>query len=103
MKTLLAIILLALTSLSIARSPAAVREFRRHNACPSTGAFSGPCPNHVVDHIMPLCLGGPDHPRNMQWQTRTDSYRKDVLEREVCRLAKKCNNSASQESYHVHF
>jgi hypothetical protein len=51
--------------------------FRRDNPCPATGKRSGPCPGYVVDHIRPLCAGGPDHPSNMQWLTVAEAREKD--------------------------
>ena len=91
MKTLLAIILLALSLSSFARDPSQVRAFRKLNACPATKLYTGACPGYVVDHIIPLCAGGPDAPRNMQWQTRAKSLIKDRLEWETCRnLRKTC-------------
>lgn len=73
--------------------PAGARErsaserlaFIREHPCPSTGQRHGSCPGYVVDHIRPLCAGGPDHRSNMQWQTRADSLRKDKDERRECR------------------
>lgn len=93
LKTLLAIVLIALSTSAFARDPAQVRAFRKVNACPSTHQFRGACPGHVVDHIIPLCAGGPDRPDNMQWQSRAESLKKDRLEWEACRnLRKKCDN-----------
>lgn len=86
MKALIIFLLLsAVAVLAFGRDRSVIREFRSQNACPSTQQFTGPCPGYVVDHIMPLCAGGPDAVRNMQWQERTESYRKDALEREICR------------------
>ena len=42
-------------------------------------------PGYVVDHQIPLCAGGPDAMENLQWQEVTESYKKDVFERELCR------------------
>jgi hypothetical protein len=39
----------------------------------------------VIDHIEPLCAGGPDAIENLQWQTRADSLVKDKAERRQCR------------------
>lgn len=66
------------------RSSAAVRDFRRFNPCPATGYATGPCPGHVVDHIKPLCAGGPDHRSNMQWQTIEEAKKKDIEESRLC-------------------
>lgn len=67
------------------RSPSQVAAFKRHNPCPATGKKTGPCPGYVVDHIEPLCSGGPDHPSNMQWQTTPEAKIKDREERKQCR------------------
>lgn len=73
-----------------ARDPSQVRAFRKLNPCPSTNLTSGACPGWVVDHMIPLCAGGPDHLSNMAWQERQQSYRKDKLERELCRRISRC-------------
>jgi hypothetical protein len=65
----------------IKRSAAARREFKRLHLCPSTGKPTGACPGYVIDHIDPLQCGGPDVPRNMQWQTREEAKEKDRDER----------------------
>ena len=39
---------------------------------------------HHVDHIVPLCAGGPDGPENMQWQAVEEAKAKDLEERRVC-------------------
>ena len=92
MKTI-AILLLTILALATARAttrdPAQVRHFRHDHACPATGVFIGACPGWVVDHIIPLCLGGVDEPRNMQWQNKVEGLAKDKLEWEACRKAKK--------------
>jgi hypothetical protein len=67
------------------RSAAVIAAFKRHNPCPSTGLRRGACPGYTVDHIIPLCAGGPDEEPNLQWQTREDALRKDKQERKQCR------------------
>lgn len=67
------------------RSAAAVAEFKRQHPCPATGRARGACPGYVVDHVRPLCAGGPDEPANMQWQTRDAAKVKDRTERAQCR------------------
>jgi hypothetical protein len=69
----------------IERSQSQVRQFKRANPCPATGFPYGPCKGYVVDHIVPLCACGDDRPSNMQWQTLSESKKKDVEERKLCR------------------
>lgn len=40
---------------------------------------------YIVDHVIPLCAGGPDKPENMQLQTVSDAKAKDRKERKRCR------------------
>lgn len=41
----------------------------------------------VVDHIIPLCAGGhPSDYGNYQLQKKSTSYRKDAVEKRVCKL-----------------
>lgn len=82
----LILILLALPALARTRRSAAQRAaFVSVHHCPSTGRARGPCPGYVVDHVVPLCAGGPDRPGNMQWQTVEDAKTKDRAERALCR------------------
>jgi hypothetical protein len=76
------------------RDPAMVRSFRRKHPCPSTGRISGPCPGWVVDHGIPLCAGGPEDSRNMQWQPEDDARWKDAQERALCARLKACGAAA---------
>jgi hypothetical protein len=69
---------------AVKRSYATIGNFKRLQPCPATGQARGPCPGWVIDHVQPLCAGGPDHPRNMQWQTVADAKVKDRLERAAC-------------------
>lgn len=72
-----------------ARSAAEVRAFKREHPCPATGETRGKCPGYVVDHIVPLCAGGADTPKNMQWQELEASKLKDREEWRTCRHLKK--------------
>lgn len=72
----------------IPRSSAAVAEFKRANPCPVNGATRGPCPGHQVDHIEPLCSGGPDTAANMQWLTIQDHKDKTRFDVMICRQRK---------------
>jgi len=85
----LLLLLLMFAQDASARSAAKVREFRNEPPCPATGLRRGACRGWVVDHIIPLCAGGADDPRNMQWQERHESLVKDVEERRTCRALRK--------------
>lgn len=78
-------VLLAAPTLAAECSRAAVAEFKRQHPCPATGQARGACPGYVVDHVRPVCAGGPDEPSNMQWQTRDSAKVKDRAERAQCR------------------
>lgn len=70
----------------IPRSTTAVKEFRQANPCPVTGAARGKCPGWEVDHVIPLCAGGPDTPANMQWLTVASHRQKTKGDVMRCRL-----------------
>lgn len=87
---LIALVLaIALPAAAGQRSSAERAAFKREQPCPATGQRRGSCPGHVIDHVRPLCAGGPDHRSNMQWQTREASLRKDREERRECRALRK--------------
>ena len=69
------------------RSAKAKAAFQRANPCPVNGAKRGRCPNHDIDHIEPLCSGGPDVPGNMQWITLEAHREKTQLDLHRCRMA----------------
>ena len=81
----LALLLLALSAQALPRRAAAKAEFQRQEPCPATGQHRGKCPGYVIDHIVPLCAGGPDAAANMQWQTAADAKAKDREEARQCR------------------
>lgn len=76
---------LVLTATAEARDLKQRYAFRKENPCPVTGKARGACQGYVVDHITPLCAGGPDLPSNMQWQTVEDAKKKDLVEIAHCR------------------
>jgi hypothetical protein len=78
------VVLLAVTGAQ-ARDMRERAAFKREHPCPATGLRRGPCPGYVIDHVQPLCAGGPDKRANMQWQTVPDGLRKDAAERRLCR------------------
>jgi len=51
-----------------------VTEFKRLTGYPHGR------PGYLVDHIVPLALGGADTPANMQWQTIQVATEKDRWE-----------------------
>jgi len=51
----------------IIRSKRVKAAFRELVACPSTGLFTGPCPDWSIDHPWPLEKCGCDSVTNMQW------------------------------------
>jgi hypothetical protein len=69
---ILSFALLALTAASpaVARAgdPAQRAQFVQKHACPADGKTGGLCAGYVVSHIVPLCSGGRDVPKNMRWQ-----------------------------------
>ncbi len=94
MKRLFAAIALGFLGLTLAvaaqpRSTKARVEFARSHPCPVTGEPRLPCPGYVIDHVTPLCAGGADHPRNMQWQEHAESLRKDRAEIALCAWIRK--------------
>lgn len=87
MKALLLVLAVLVSGQALGRDQKAVRAFKSANVCPSTGLMDAyaPCPGYVVDHAIPLCANGRDHPSNMVYQEVTASYRKDVDERALCK------------------
>lgn len=86
MRALLALTLvLALPAVAIERSAAAVREFRAAHACPATARHRGACPGFQVDHVRPLCAGGEDLSRNMQWISVENHRWKTFVDVRECR------------------
>ena len=73
--------------ISAKRSSKAKAAFQRSNPCPFNGAILGRCPNHDIDHIEPLCAGGPDVPGNMQWISLEAHREKTQLDLHRCRVA----------------
>lgn len=69
----------------IPRDRAQVRAFRAEHPCPATDRTRGACPGWQVDHVVPLCAGGADHPSNMQWITQADHRLKTFVDVRECR------------------
>jgi hypothetical protein len=73
----------------IPRSAAEVLAFKLHNPCTSTGLRRGACPGYQVDHVQPLCSGGPDTAANMQWLSVADHRTKTRQDVRVCRYLRR--------------
>jgi 5-methylcytosine-specific restriction endonuclease McrA len=73
------------------RSKVAVREFRASVPCPATGKTRGKCKGWQVDHVVPLCAGGPDTPQNMQWLAVEEHKAKTRQDIRYCRLLRRKN------------
>jgi hypothetical protein len=76
---------LALADAAPRRSHLEKLRFVRAHPCPATGQRSTSCKGYIIDHINPICAGGPDRASNMQWQAIADAKAKDRLERRMCR------------------
>jgi hypothetical protein len=81
---LLALALASPTTAKTQRDPHQRALFMHKHPCPANSNTRGRCPGFVVDHVVPLCAGGKDHPTNMQWQTVADAKVKDRRERQMC-------------------
>jgi hypothetical protein len=64
---------------------AAITEFKRLAPCPSTSERRGKCPGYQIDHIQPLCAGGPDSHSNMQWLSVGEHKKKTARDVRYCR------------------
>jgi len=69
----------------IQRSAGVVKAFRSQNACPATDQHRGACPGWQVDHVRPLCMGGPDAMPNLQWLSVPDHRFKTFVDVRECR------------------
>lgn len=81
----------------IPRSAAEVLAFKRHNPCPSTQLRRGACPGWQVDHVQPLCSGGPDAVQNMQWLSVEDHRIKTRQDVRVCRYLRRIADGAEAD------
>lgn len=66
------------------RSRTELAAFKRANPCPVTSQPRGACPGWEVDHVIPLCNGGPDTPANMQWLTVEAHREKTKVDVRTC-------------------
>jgi hypothetical protein len=71
------------------RDAYAKKIFKLSHPCPATGERRGRCPGYIIDHVEPICAGGADIPRNMQWQTVKEAKAKDLDEKRQCAALKR--------------
>jgi hypothetical protein len=85
----LSLLLAALPATPAPRSPSVRAEFQRLNPCPATGQPRGACPGWEVDHVVPICLGGPsvDIVSNLQWLPVGAHRNKTRSDIRLCRQA----------------
>jgi 5-methylcytosine-specific restriction endonuclease McrA len=79
------VLLLAASAAAAPRSAAERLAFMREQPCPATGERRGGCPGWEVDHIVPLCAGGPDTRQNLQWIRKEDHRFKTLVDVRECR------------------
>ena len=63
---------------------AAQADFQRLNPCPANDARLGECPGYVIDYVVPRCMGGPDEPYNMRWQTLAEAKARIAADARRC-------------------
>src|ERR1700712_2172249 len=76
-------------------SPAAQAEFQRLHPCPVNDARAGACPGYVIEHVVPLCLGGPDVAYNLRWQTVAEAKMNEVRDTRRCPAARQEGESVT--------
>jgi len=68
---------------TIIRSSKVIYNFRKLHPCPSTGSFTGACPNWAINHVIPLACGGCDEVSNMMWMRNDVKKLVDAYERKI--------------------
>jgi hypothetical protein len=81
----------------IKRDRSQVRAFRAENPCPSTSRTRGACAGWEIDHVVPLCAGGADHPTNLQWLRKEDHRFKTLVDVRECRKRAAQSHSATTQ------
>lgn len=67
---------LAASAIALPRDTQQKAEFRKANACPSTGSTKGACPCYRVDHERALTNGGRTHARESAMARRSQLWQK---------------------------
>lgn len=57
-----------------------IAAFKKAHPCPANGKTTGACAGWIVDHVIPLEMGGCDSVPNLQWMPTADAKAKDKWE-----------------------
>lgn len=68
---------------TIRRRADVIAAFRKVHRCPSTGRYTGACPNYAINHVYPLACGGADAVWNMVWMRNDIKAQVDRIERRI--------------------
>jgi hypothetical protein len=76
------------------RSKEVWHQFVNTVPCPIQVTEDGEC-REIIDHFIPLCLGGPDAMQNLWWEDPQRSYWKDEIERNACRTMRQVERAGN--------
>jgi hypothetical protein len=73
---------------TIKRDPKVIAAYRKLYPCPSTGLYTGACPDWALDHTRPIDCGGVDAVWNLTWmhnsiKSAKGPFTKDHYERRI--------------------
>ena len=73
---------------TIKRDPRVITAYRKLYPCPSTGLYTGACPDWSLDHTRPIDCGGVDAVWNLTWmpnaiKSAKGPFTKDHYERKI--------------------
>lgn len=71
--------------------------YRKVHKCPSTGFFTGACPNYSLNHVKPLACGGCDAVWNLTWMRNDVKKLHDGYERKIFSLDPAIEDTAACE------
>lgn len=67
----------------ILRDSKVITAYRKVHKCPSTGKYTGACPDYALNHMVPLACGGCDAVWNMSWMRNDIKALEDRVERQI--------------------
>lgn len=68
---------------TIVRDSKVTYYYRKIHRCPSTGSYTGACPNYAMNHVVPLACGGCDAVYNLTWMRNDIKKLQDGVERHI--------------------